>query len=457
MRRASCALLLVLASVASTTPISAQISVVTNPPEFSACRSAAPPTLPLRWRAVGLMAPFHVGQLDVGEFIYDGTLPAMRATIDGLQSGALDLLITDTETYLLSGPRGAPTSCTSLGRKFKLPSRQWLSRQAVCLGEAPIAKVPVQWWKTPGVKGQATWHWLRADTHLPWRSMFVSQTADPAIIGDYSFTYFSNFVRLPKTNLASLRKFCAARAKPNKEPAVSAARTARALIAASAAAAKRNSAKRIARLIPGLSHKACSRMPAVRWPEQFVMSAVITPISFADNPYPSLIYYDWADTKTQLALLWQGIPPAYRGMLALKHGIGYQPNLSRSGTLECKAAYPGIVQPDWATSDGCQCKGVLDRNTALSPNATTQIIACPIHWQKGRVMWNWYTSAGKPVLFAEAAARGEGAMLADYDKWMPGMKVPRESFNLPGVCRADDMPSGSDARNPSCVACHTEG
>src|ERR1700689_38929 len=65
-----------------------------SPPRFTACNPATPSELPTRWRAVGLMMPFLQGQLDVGEFEYDGALPAMRATVYGLESGAADILIT---------------------------------------------------------------------------------------------------------------------------------------------------------------------------------------------------------------------------------------------------------------------------------------------------------------------------------------------------------------------------
>src|SRR5262249_31061867 len=91
-------------------------------PTLSTCKSAAPPALPKRWHAVGLMSPFLEGQLDIGDFVYDATVPAMRATVYGLESGAADLLITDTNTYQLSGPYGAPTSCATLDHKFNLPS-----------------------------------------------------------------------------------------------------------------------------------------------------------------------------------------------------------------------------------------------------------------------------------------------------------------------------------------------
>src|SRR5271156_6225165 len=82
----------------STMPASAEWSA--SLPMLAACRPAAPPELPPRWRAVSLMMPFLDGQLDVGEFIYDSALPALRATVYGLQSGAVALLITENDTYL---------------------------------------------------------------------------------------------------------------------------------------------------------------------------------------------------------------------------------------------------------------------------------------------------------------------------------------------------------------------
>jgi hypothetical protein len=76
-------------------------------PVFRACTPATPPELPVRWRAVGLLMPFEQGQLDVGEFVFDAALPAMRATVYGLESGAVDLLITQQDTYVIHGARGA--------------------------------------------------------------------------------------------------------------------------------------------------------------------------------------------------------------------------------------------------------------------------------------------------------------------------------------------------------------
>src|SRR6185312_13004940 len=126
-------------------------------PIMKACAPSTPPELPRRWRAVALMMPFVRQQLDIAEFVYDGSLPAMRATVYGAESGAVDLLITPAETYQLGGPAEAPDSCVSLGHIYSPPARQWLGNGAVCDGEAAIANKSVQWWKTPTPDGRTNW------------------------------------------------------------------------------------------------------------------------------------------------------------------------------------------------------------------------------------------------------------------------------------------------------------
>src|SRR5262249_5097657 len=149
----------------------------------------------------------------------------------------------------------------------------------------------------------------------------------------------------------------------------------------------------------------------------------------------------------------------YRGLVALRKGIGYQPGRLPSGRLSCQAMYPGMVKPDWMAAAACGCKGVLDHNATLNPSDVTEIRACPLKLQAGRIDWTWYTSEGSPVLFAEAGAKGQGAMLADYHQWLPGQKVPAADFALPQECTPPDdatpLPAGSHSRNPSCSDCHT--
>jgi hypothetical protein len=75
-------------------------------------------------------------------------------------------------------------------------------------------------------------------------------------------------------------------------------------------------------------------------------------------------------------------------------------------------------------------------------------------------MWNWYTTEGRPIMFAEAGAEIGGVTLADYHDWLPGQSVPPKDFELPHAC----FPSGNVMHaprpgttfsDPSCSDCHT--
>ena len=377
-------------------------------------------------------------------------------------SGAVDLLITESDTYLLTGPHDAPTQCRALGRRLHVPPVQWLSEKAACVGETRLTKKPVQLWKTPGVDGQATWHWITPDTRLPWRSLFLSRALDPAIIGDYAMTYFPTFTPWPDANLSALRNLCRAQARPGGADALPAAQTARELMAIGNPAAEAERQNRIDALIPGLNHEACARMPTVRWPDRFIMTATIVPIRFDEDPYLALIYYDWSDAGTQLALMLQGRHPTLKGLISLKDKVGYRFRSLRSGGAVCDVVFPGMVRPDWMTVAGCRCKGVIDRNAALSPEGETQILSCPIKHKGQRIMWNWYTTLGTPIVFVEAGASGGGVMLADYHDWVPGQTGKPEDFALPKICKPTapsiwPTPSGQSTTysSPSCSDCHT--
>jgi hypothetical protein len=448
-------LAILAAAAAWWSPAAAQSA--TSTPTLAACTPATAPQLPMRWRAVGLMMPFRQEQLDVGEFVYDGTLPAMRATVYGLESGAADLLITQDNTYLLDGPHQAPTHCTALGPKLHPPSAQWLSGDSVCVGEAPLETHRVQWWQAPGFDPAR--YWFSTETHLPWRSSFVSRSLDPAIIGDYAMSYFPTFTPLQETDLAALRDRCAA---TTEHAEVSETPTARELMTIPNKAAEAERATRIGELIPGLSHDACSRATPPRWPDQFVTTSIVTPIKITDHPFSALIYYDWSQAGTLTVLPFQGRPPVQQGVIALKNRIGYRLRFRTSGgTGVCAPVLPGIVRPDWMSAASCSCKGMIERGSPLSPNADTQILSCPIRTQGSRIMWSWYTTQGRPVMFVEAAPQGGGVMLADYHDWLPGETGQASDLALPKTCTPADaggaLPSGvgPSFANSSCSDCHT--
>jgi len=431
-------------------------------PIFAACKPATPPVLPLRWHAVGLLLPLLRVQLDVGEFVYDGSLPALRATLYGLESGAIDLLITDKETYQLTGPRESPDACIALGRKYRPPPRQWLSSKAVCEGEAAVGPKKVQWWKVPTDEGRTKRQWYATDTRLPWRIMFPNRSAEPAVIGDYAVTYFPKFTPLKQTNLARLRDFCGANAQ-KAGAAAAAAQTARDLMAAAKDLSEAARAEHIQALIPGLSHKACSGVKAPVWPHHFIMTGILTPVQFKWTPLPSMLFYDWDKTATLFAYMHEAraTPPAVEIVSVLKNVVGYSVERLPNGRYACAAKGPGVVRPDWMRVAGCECKAVLDHNPQFGPDEISAIRACPIKNQGLYPMWSWYTTKGRPILFTEPRATSTGLHIADYHRWLPGAKMPAQAFQLPQLCtRAHEAglpPVGSGlsaAGAVSCRACH---
>jgi hypothetical protein len=432
-------------------------------PILSACRPDTAPVLPDRWRAVGLMLPLLRQQLDVGEFVYDASIPAMRATIYGMESGAIDLLITDQQTYALSGPRDAPESCTALGHQYTPPATHWLAKAPVCDGEAPVGNKTVQWWKTADADGRSEWQWYTTDTRVPWRTMFSSRFPQPAVIGDYGITYFPTFTPLAETKLAQLRDFCAAKAK-QADAAHSAATSARELMALGPDIGADERAARIRALIPGLSLQACNGLKPSRWPNQYVMTGILSPIPVKYTPLPTMLYYDWEHAGALYAYLYEArtLPPAVEMVSVLTKGVGYGVERLPNGVFACAAKSPGVVRPDWMIVADCECKGVIDHNPQLGPNEVSQIRACPVRGEGLHVNWSWYTTEGRPILFAEPDAVGMGLNIADYDKWLPGESMPQQAFELPLQCtQSEEMglpPVGNSlpaASTVHCTDCHT--
>lgn len=431
--QAAAVLLAAAALLTSASGATAQNAVALPP--FTACAQTTAPTLPQRWRAVGLMFPFLRQQLEVGEFVYDGALPALRATLYGLEAGAVDLLITENETYQLSGPPENPDSCTALGRKYAPPARQWLKSGAACDGEAAIASKKVEWWKSAAAEGRTDWQWYASDTRLPWRVMMATRSADPAVIGDYGMTYFPAFTPVAETKLAQLRDFCAAKAQKATGAALTAA-TARDLMTLAKDVSAAERAKKIQSLIPGLSHKACAGASPPSWPQRFAMTGILSPVQFKWTPLPSLLFYDWPDAATLTAYMYdaRSAKPTLEIISMLKQGIGYSVERVPNGRLVCAAKAPGALRPDWMATAGCECKAAIEGNPDLSPGETSYIRACPIKTEGLRTIWSWYTDTGRPILFAEPGAIGSGLNIADYQQWSPGVKMPPDTFDVPELC-----------------------
>ena len=449
-------------------------------PAFSACQPATQPVLPEKWRAVGLLEPFKPPrlfttlQLVVGEFVYDAAGPAMRATLYGLQSQSLDLLVADESTYLLIGPYQAPTDCFAVGPIWNPPSRNWLSAKAQCVGEASLISTDVQWWKTPAQPYPATtWYWYTtAAARLPWRTLFAGPSDDLAVIGQYSMTYFPTFEPLSSTNLPQLLQFCRSRAQPVIETLDRRAPDLQLLVARSPnEAGNAERLDRIGSLIPGLSLEACRNQALPQWPDRQGLGATtfMTPVKFTNNPFPTEVLYDWHVRSQRTRLFYPPQSSQAVGDALLIGGTGYGVDRYRNGKITCApGVMPGTPQPDWPKLGDCVCRGVIDNNPVLSPGEITQVLTC--NMEPPSVFWTWYTTASRPVVFYQTQSPpdvGTGLALADYYDWQPGYAVPPDVFDVPSQCLgAEDVArwrptflhsaaAGGSAGVPAqCYECH---
>jgi hypothetical protein len=148
-----------------------------------------------------------------------------------------------------------------------------------------------------------------------------------------------------------------------------------------------------------------------------------------------------------------------QGIISLKKNVGYRMRFPPKGNGTCAPVLPGLVRPDWMTVASCECQGVIEHNAAFSPDADSQILSCPIKAQGARIMWNWYTMDGRPIMFTEAMPEGGGVMLADYHDWLPGVTGSASGLALPNACAVpanDSGPNGAKSfSNVSCSDCHT--
>jgi hypothetical protein len=140
-------------------------------------------------------------------------------------------------------------------------------------------------------------------------------------------------------------------------------------------------------------------------------------------------------------------------VISLKKNVGYRMRLPPKGSGACYAVLPGLVKPDWMTTASCECQGVIEHNAALGPTSDSQILSCPIKAQGQRIMWNWYSTDGRPLMFTEAMPEGGGVMLVDYRDWLPGDTARPSDLQLPSACSG--TATGSTFSNVSCSDCHS--
>lgn len=440
-------------------------------PQFKPCGNTNHPTLPDRWRASALMEPFTGSQLVVADLSYDSSVPAYEAKMYGVQGGLADILITNSENYLIYDVSENVRLCVAIGNQWSVPSQDWLSAQADCVGEAPLIKTDVQWWKTPADPAPSTsWFWYATNTRMPWRAMFASPTQNPAILGDFSMSYLPKFEAVPSTNLPQLVEFCQRSAKPRTGVTRDVTKLLSEKLDPHAESAR---AAAIPNLIPGLSYSQCASTPLPQWPQQMEMTTFMTPVNFAYNPFPTQAYYQFSVPGLRTRMYWPPASGEFAEDALLLGPNGYIVDRMLDGTINCAVnVVPGTPKPTWPTIDQCTCGAIITNNPVLSPNETTQIMTCTMI--APRVFWTWYTTSGRPVTFMETespADEGTGLALADYYAWNPGAAIPPGTFDLPSECtsptltakkpphppihhgRTKSMDAGGGVP-PQCFTCH---
>ena len=432
-------------------------------PEFRQCKTTDHPALPAQWTSTVMLEQFKTPrllstfQLSVGEVTMDSVAGAMRATIYGMESEAIDLLVAKESTYVLQGPSDAPTGCTAVGPVWQPPGQDWLNDKAQCVGEQRLIETEVEWWKLPAKPDPATtWHWYSADKRQPFRSLFASPSDALAVLGQYAMIFYPDFKPVEQTRLPELLEFC--RAQGGDIPAPMSVAELKAYLADNpneGLEAERDA--KTHSLIPGLSLAACGGQTLPGWPakENLGFTTFMTPVKFSVDPFPTEILYQWASEGQRTRLVYPSASDQEYGDALLVGPHGYGINRMRDGSVSCApGVMPGIPQPDWPVKGNCKCRGVLEDNPVLSPGKTTQILTCDM--APPSVFWTWYTDKQEPVEFYQTESPpdvGTGLALADYYDWKPGAEIPKGAFDVPQQCFASNAPKPPVLPN-ACYTCH---
>ena len=438
-------------------------------PKMGPCIHETAVPLPEQWQATALMSPYRYqdykgadknlsesADLQVGRFVYDDKSKLMRATHYGVRlKTAVDLLITEGPTYVLSGSYDNPTCEAVLEKRYQLPSRVWLSGEAkkdyLCVGNHRIApsmdKGPeVDWFKQKSpIQGNGTkkdvtgadWFWLDKNG-FPTRTMFWGPHSSlPAVIGDYALSMFYEFGPGNDIDLQAILNECAkapdVKVWPPKEP----------LAQAGAEPVE------VGALIPGLSFEGCSRLDAKppAWPVEFYMTSFSTAAKFETlKPIPSSVYFRPKPTELRIRL---HMDKFWKDALLVEHAsygmdiIDFKKPRVKPGSCASGpyTTLPGPPKPTWGEAGDCQCMGVLEDNPVLSPGRNSQLIGCPLPLGtelKRTMFWMWYTieDIPQPIVFLQSQENigtGTGLSLADYVYWHK-QPVPQDIFDAPKDC-----------------------
>jgi hypothetical protein len=427
-------------------------------PDFKKCQNTEHPILPEKWEATAVLQDFSEDQLMFGKFIFDEQAGAFRFSTTNSHGLDHDFLVTKKgELYLLSGGK-MPTSCELKTRNslYTVPSRDWLSKEAICTGEAPLLGKKKTWWKTPKAPG-ANWIWYDSQTRLPFRTMYYTAPLEPSPIYEfYTFNYFPKFEEVSETNLTEILKLCQRQqvSNPNREWKDMNVDT---FISQSFKRKKQPVVPRKAQeWIPGLTQcKSTEDLPP-QWPERVQATVIFTAVNFEYNPFPSRVFYDWEKKAQNSSLFYHPSSKDNFAQVALLTGnTGYIRYEKENGSISfCAQALPGPQVRDWKKVDECECRAEIAANSPLNPSDTpTKILWCPTDLNLNQVFWTWYSKTGKPVVFMQSNSSpvtGTGLNLADYYDWVPGSIAPPKTFHIPEECKnkpKQKVPNG-------CHNCH---
>ena len=448
MRGLSTCLLVIACSLASLARGQAPPLTV---PRLEQCGKSSHPSLPERWHATFLSAPFTNSQLVLSDIVHDQTLSSTHVKLYGLRGGSMDLLVQGTSTFLLSRQGSAP-ACENLGDTGWRPMPlDWLAPTSRCVGSAPLGNTQVDWWKTPIEPAPATyWIWTKGSDGSPVRLAFSSPSGRLGALSEFALDYQIRFEPVSETGLAEVAKPCAAAAKVRSQ---NPARTLRDRIASMQHAGGRADAE-IGRLFPELA--ACPSAPLPVWPETLAMTGLMTPWDANENPHGTEVLYDWRIRAQRTRILFEdGAVAALDALLRGPRGYNVTHHRDRAQGPACAAVLPGTVQPDWASRAPCTCEAMITGTTPLSPHGPVQVLTCPL--ASPRAAWAWYGLDGRPLSFAVTSRPGDQGLglfaVLDYRDWLPGRTTPRSAFDRPET-QCHGPPASTPIASNQCTTCH---
>ncbi|WP_291287530.1 hypothetical protein [Flavobacterium sp.] len=344
---------------------------------------------------------------------------------------------------------------TPINLGWKIPTTDWFGNatdKAKCSGTSYLNWMKAQkvdWWKIPvgnSNPSPATWMWFDHGTNFPVRLMFGQGPVARPGLGDvnqlalfqmFSFTYFSNFDRLPSNPLNN----------PLVLPAVE-----------------------------GFAFGNPNRYNLFTWNTNFGMSVFMTPVNSAFNPLPTRVLYNWRDAaqykvssdrsqSTLMKYTYNTTNPftAQQALLTgpTPAGITPPPNSGNGFLINYVgnkiteaigfARFPFPQQPpNWVQIPAVKgsIQATITSNPVLCPNNRVTVVGVLFppsgnNYPDSTYLWTWYSpldstgNSSRPITFMQSQSGvGLGTSLAladyfDYEEFKT--PIPPCNFAVPPV------------------------